>query len=247
MSRTCARACRRFFRGDRGNLGGQGGFRPGARPGSAGGKSSYGKSGYGPGTPERLSASERLSRSALVLGTSDIPALREAMLALTVVNHPGLVVDEFDEVAAIEFDNRDLRRLWTSVLNCGADGRRMAREAVLEALERDGHKDVVAKLDRQIRNARLWIATEEAAFDDAREGFFQALSLHKRTRALKWQKKEIERDLAEATEEDDAEAVPALMRTLGEIHQEIDRLENQEAMIDGFGLLSGRLKGAARA
>ena len=235
-----------FFRGDRGNAG-QGAFRPGARAGSGERKGGYGKGGYGAGAPERLSASDRLTRSALVLGKADIPALREAALALTVVNHPGLVVDEFDEIAAIEFDNRDLRRLWTSVLNCGADGRRMAREAVFEALERDGHKEIIAKLDRQIRNARLWIATEDAAYDDAREGFFQALSLHKRTRALKWQKKEIERDLAEATEEEDAEAVPALMRTLGEIHQEIDRLENQEAMIDGFGLLSGRLKGAVRA
>ncbi len=36
-----------------------------------------------------------------------------------------------------------------------------------------------------------------------------------------------------------------LMRALLEIQNEITRLEAQEAIIDGFGVLSGRVKGAA--
>ena len=35
------------------------------------------------------------------------------------------------------------------------------------------------------------------------------------------------------------------MRTLHEVQLEISRLENQEAIIDGFGVLSGRAKGPA--
>ena len=35
--------------------------------------------------------------------------------------------------------------------------------------------------------------------EDAREGYVQALSLHKRTKSLLWQKKELEREIAEAT------------------------------------------------
>ena len=46
------------------------------------------------------------------------------------------------------------------------------------------------------------------------EGYTQALALHKRTRALKWQKAELERDIAEATEAGDGEAIPGLMLAL---------------------------------
>ena len=39
--------------------------------------------------------------------------------------------------------------------------------------------------------------------------------------------------------------IDQLMRALQEVHFEGLRLENQEAIIDGFGVLSGRVKGAA--
>jgi DNA primase len=83
----------------------------------------------------------------------------------------------------------------------------------------------------------------EAAAEDAREGYQQALALHKRTRALKWQKAELQRDIAEATEAGDGDAIPGLMLALQEVQLEVARLENQEAIIDGFGVLSGRVKG----
>ncbi|MGQ3275771.1 MAG: DNA primase, partial [Shinella sp.] len=91
----------------------------------------------------------------------------------------------------------------------------------------------------------LWTATVEAAPEDAREGYLQALALHKRTRALLWQRRELERELAVSTEEGDGERVPQILRALQEVQQETVRLENQEAIIEGFGVLSGRVKGPA--
>jgi DNA primase len=35
------------------------------------------------------------------------------------------------------------------------------------------------------------------------------------------------------------------LRTLQEVQHEVTRLENQEAIIEGFGVLSGRVKGPA--
>jgi DNA primase len=96
-----------------------------------------------------------------------------------------------------------------------------------------------------VRNTRLWTATEEAATEDAREGYLQALALHKRSKALRWQKNELEREIAEATEEADGDRIEQLMRALNEVQLEGVRLENQEAIIDGFGIMSGRVKGAA--
>ncbi|MCD1263404.1 DNA primase [Shinella sumterensis] len=190
--------------------------------------------------------SDRLARSALVRGAQELPALRESVLALTVVNHPGLLFSDYDDIASIEYDNRDLQRLWSALLGiAGSVGARLERDRLIEDLETAGFETLLKGLEQQIRNSRLWTATAEAAPEDAREGYLQALALHKRTRALLWQRRELERELAVSTEEGDDERVPQILRALQEVQLETVRMENQEAIIEGFGVLSGRVKGPA--
>lgn len=191
--------------------------------------------------------SDRLARSGLVRGHQETPALRESVLALTVINHPALMQDEYDEIASIDYDNRELQRLWSVMLGAAAAvaGPHLTREYLLERMEEQGFGSLLQGLEQQIRNARLWIATAEAAMEDAREGYRQALAFHKRAKALRFQKIELEREIAEATEAGNGEVIDQLMRALQEVHFEGLRLENQEAIIDGFGVLSGRVKGAA--
>ena len=215
----------------RGNFRGQGGVR-GGQPASA--------SGFLGGI------SDRLTRSALVKGAYEHPSLRESVLALTVVNHPALMQETYDEIAGIEFENRELTRFWSALLSAAALlGHRLSAETLVEALEAEGFGPLIAAMDQQVRNARLWTATTVAAFEDAREGYTQAYSLHKRAIDLRRQKMELERSIAEATEAEDAERLTPLYRALQEVHLEISRMENQEAIIDGFGVLSGRIKGPA--
>ncbi|OWV93297.1 DNA primase [Rhizobium sp. R72] len=210
---------------------------------------SRGRGNEGPRGP-RLSGggiSDRLARSGLVKGHQETPALRESVLALTVINHPALMQDEYDEIASIDYDNRELQRLWSVMLGAAAAvaGPHLTREYLLERMEEQGFGPLLQGLEQQIRNARLWIATSEAAMEDAREGYRQALAFHKRAKALRFQKIELEREIAEATEAGNGDVIDQLMRALQEVHFEGLRLENQEAIIDGFGVLSGRVKGAA--
>lgn len=230
-----------FFQPQFQNRGERRSFDRGGRPGGRGGQEARGARISGGGV------SERLARSGLVRGHQEIPALRESVLALTIVNHPALMQDEYDEIASIDYDNRELQRLWSGVLGAAAAvaGPHMTREYLIERLEEQGFGALLKSLEQQIRNARLWIATEEAAMEDAREGYRQALAFHKRAKALRWQKIELEREIAEATEAGDGDVIDQLMRALQEVHFEGLRLENQEAIIDGFGVLSGRVKGAA--
>lgn len=199
----------------------------------------------GPRTP--VAASDRLTRSGLVRGHQDNAALRECVLALTVINHPSLMLDDYDEIAAIDYDNRELQKLWSAMLGAAAvvAGPHLTRDYLLECLDVAGFAPLLKNLDQQVRNARLWTATEEAAMEDAREGYRQALAFHKRAKDLRWQKIELERDIAQATEAGDDSEIDRLMRASQEVHYEALRLENQEAIIDGFGVLSGRVKGAA--
>jgi len=224
-------------------------FRPPQRQGGTFAGNRHGRGG-GRGAPQGNAGpsgiSDRLARSALVRGAQELPALRESVLALTVVNHPGLLFSDYDEIAIIEYENRDLQRLWSVLLGiAGSVGARLERDRLLEELEAAGFDALLKGLEQQIRNSRLWTATAEAAPEDAREGYLQALALHKRTRALLWQRRELERELAVSTEEGDDERVPQILRALQEVQMETVRMENQEAIIEGFGVLSGRVKGPA--
>ena len=124
-------------------------------------------------------------------------------------------------------------------------GALITREELITALEVQGFDALLASLDKQIRFARLWTATEHAAIEDAREGYKQALALHLRSRALARHRHELERELADATERGGEAEVAQLMMLLKENQLEAARLENQEALIDGFGVMSGRVKGPA--
>jgi DNA primase len=192
-----------------------------------------------------LAVSDRLARSGLVRGHRDLPALRESVLALTVANHPQLLLDDHDEIAGVEFENRDLQRFWSCLLTAAAKlGARLNRPNLRAELEENGFESLIALMNQQIRNARLWTATEEADLQDVVQAYRQAYALHSRNKELRWQKIELEREIAE-TATDEEERATALMRALSEVQLEIGRLENQEAIIDGFGVMSGRVKGAA--
>lgn len=194
-------------------------------------------------TAPTSSISDRLTQSGLVRGHQTKPSLRESVLAITIVNHPELLLEEYDEIAAIDYENRDLQRLWSTVLTFAAESAAdISRAGLIERLSLQGFEVLLKTMDQQVRNARLWTATEQAALEDAREGYVQALSLHKRTKSLLWQKRELEREIGEAT---DDERGTLLVRALAEVQLEIGRMENQEAIIDGFGVMSGRVKGPA--
>ncbi len=235
-----------FFQGASRQQNNQRGFDRTPRGGNRGGQGSSRGGQAGGRMAERGGISDRLARSSMVTGSQGLPPLRESVLALTIVNHPHLLFAEYDEISAIEYDNRDLQRFWSAVLNAAAaKGPRLSRENLLEQLQAEGFDPLLKALDQQIRFARLWTATTAAAPEDAREGYLQALALHQRTKALLWQRRELETELAHATEEGDDDAVSQILRNLQEVQLEVTRLENQEAIIDGFGVLSGRVKGPA--
>lgn len=236
-----------FFQGASRQQNGQRGFDRNPRQGGGRGQGQGRGGQQGARMSERTGISDRLARSSLVSGNqAALPLLRESVLALTIVNHPKLLFEEYDEISAIEYDNRDLQRFWSSVLNAAAaKGPRLTREVLIEQLEAEGFGALLKALDQQIRFARLWTATTAAAPEDAREGYLQALALHQRTKALLWQRRELESELAYATEEGDDDTVSQILRNLQEVQLEVTRLENQEAIVDGFGVLSGRVKGPA--
>jgi DNA primase len=86
-----------------------------------------------------------------------------------------------------------------------------------------------------VRNAGLWTALEGAALDDAALFFEQASGLHRRIHAIRNELREAEAELGiEATEERFAAFVA--------LNAELNQLQQIDALVEGFGVLSGRAK-----
>ncbi|MGO4831311.1 DNA primase, partial [Rhizobiaceae sp. 2RAB30] len=215
-----------FFGASRGGRSG----RPGERERGQGGRRGQWDRG---GASGRLTVSDSLARSALVKKAGEVLPLRETVLVVSIVNHPGLIDISFEAVETLDLAHPDLRRLHSAVIDAVAHDVAHDRTAMVEALERAGLADCWQRSVELVRKARQWPALEDAAIEDAREAFFQALHLHRSARSLHRELKAAEAALAtDPTDEN--------YRHLVEIQAQFRDAQATEALIEGFGISSGR-------
>ncbi|MCX8568493.1 DNA primase [Aminobacter sp. MET-1] len=224
-----------FFGSQRGRQqGGQG----------AGGKGSFNKGGKGgergqwnkggPGVAAgRLAVSDSLARSALVKRAGSILPLRETCLVVALVNHPTLVDENFDHVERLDLSNAELRQLHVALIDAMAHDEANNRDEVVGAISRAGCNEIWERAVALVRKARQWTALEDAALEDARDAFAQTLHLHRSARTLHKELKQAEAALAtDPTDEN--------YRHLVEIQAQFHDVQATEALIEGFGVSSGR-------
>ena len=181
----------------------------------------------------RLPVSESLARSALVKTAGGVMPLREATIMVAIVNHPALIDEQFDVVEKLMLESADLKRLRNAVFDAIALDAANEPEALKEAIARAGEGETFARAEMLARRANQWPALAGAALEDAREAFLQAVHLHRSAGTLNRELRAAEQALAnEPTEEN--------YRHLVEIQAQLRNVQATEALIEGFGLLSGR-------
>jgi len=210
-------------------------YRP--RSGGQSGYQQYRK-GQGGGAPsKRFAASASLLGSKLIKkGHGGMP-LREAALVGGALFHPKLGVEFFEDISNLMFQHKEIKALQSMFLDCFAawDGEdaHPSAESMLEMIE---SRQMHAALE-QVKNAlvanNLWQLLPNAAFEDARDGWLQAYTLHLKNQTLNRELKTAERALAD---EDSQENLERLLH----IQEELSRSDGVEALIDGFGVPSGR-------
>ena len=213
-----------FFGAQRGG-GRQQGFGKGERRG--GGQWSRG------GAQQRSAISESLGRSALVRRAGEAMPVREASIVVALVNHPALIDENFEHVEFLDLASGDLRRLHAALLDALAHDEADDRETVIGAIERAGCRDIWERAVALIRKTRQWPALENAAIEDARDAFAQALHLHRSARTLHRELKQAEAALA-------ADPTDENYRHLVEVQAQFRDVQATEALIEGFGVSSGR-------
>lgn len=192
------------------------------------------------GSSGRINVTESLARSAMIKLMPSKPLLREAALLMALINYPPLFYENSDLVAALTFENPHIAELHRVIVDIYAAEPTETRDEVLNAIACRNLKTAVDSLSQQLKGCYHWVAGENAALEDAREGFRQALALFSRSRELKEHGAELQLSLAEAMEKGDDKLATYLFDALKLNSEEIVGLERQEALLEGFGVLSGR-------
>ncbi len=179
-----------------------------------------------------LPVSERLKRSPLLAGRASWP-LREAVLVVTMVNHPDLLHRHLDEFAGLEFGHPELAALAAAVLSHATGGEEGDAAILRRSLENGRFSALLPRLDGQIAASGYWPALAATADSDAERGWLQALTLQRRKQTLNRELKDAEIALANVPSE-------ANLARLVDIQNQLARSEGTEALIEGFGSSSGR-------
>jgi len=207
------------------------------RDGQRGGRPGYGQSGaYGfpsRGTP-RLVVSDTLRNSRLMRGTTGMEATpREATIVLTLVNHPALVEDKFELLASVDCETPTAQKVLSDILALVVRHHDISAPDLRAALGARGHGATLDRMADTLVRQGVWQVGTDTALADAETGLSHALALHNKKVQLNRELKAAEAALGEDPSDETFER-------LRDIKNQITTVDGTEALIEGFGSLSGR-------
>ncbi|QIO98510.1 DNA primase [Bradyrhizobium symbiodeficiens] len=250
--------------GGRGGFGGRGNFRQGGgarqfQPRAAGGANRFGGQGYGGGygggfgggrrapgpTPlpsgPYQAASPQLAASPIMRGQRSAISRREALILQILINHPWLLHDHLEEVAALELAHPEAHKLRAGIIAAFANDHHHSpdpgeqAEKMRSDLAKGGFSQVLQRVENGITTQAVWGAREGAAPDDVLATWHQLVALHRQYHSLLRELKDAELALGEDPSE-------ANMSWLRDVKARLAEADGTEALIEGFGELSGRFQ-----
>jgi DNA primase len=177
--------------------------------------------------------SPRLPTSSIVRGTRSALPTREALILVAVLNHPWLLETHAEEFSELEFQHPDSDLLRRAILEpSGAHGPANAG-AQREAIAARGLNSVLARVEAAITHTSDWPAHAGGAVEDVTQWWTHVVTLHRKQRTLNRELKDAERALGEGPTD-------ANLAWLRDVQGRLSALDGTEALIEGFGILSGR-------
>ena len=213
--------------------------------GAGGGKFSAGRGGgfaapaFGRGPYQ--ATSPHLANSPIMRGQRSSLSRREALILQCLINHPWLLHEHLEEVAALEMGHPEAHKLRAGIIAAFANDHHHSpdpseqSEKMHADLEKSGFSQVLQRVERAITTVAVWGARPGAAREDVLSTWHQLVVLHQKTHALLREKKDAELALGE-------EPSDANMGWLKDVSHRLESLEGTEAQIEGFGELSGRFQ-----
>ncbi|MGA8616815.1 MAG: DNA primase [Xanthobacteraceae bacterium] len=187
-----------------------------------------------------VAASPHLAAGPLHRGHRASIPRREALMLQVALNHPWLLHDHLEELAAAEFRHAETQKLKGALIDVFAHGAEdFARDGdagqagLLAELNRRGFDAMIARIERTITTPSVWGARPEAAPEDVLLTWKQLVALHTQWHSLIRELKDAELALGQ----DNTEANYA---RLCDVKARLSTLDGTEALVEGFGISSGR-------
>ena len=239
------------YRGGAGNFGGESARRFAPRgsftPGAAGRSGSFGGRGQGPAGSQTINrgpyqvASPQLALSPIMRGQRSAISRREALILQSLINHPWLLHDHLEEVAALEMAHPEANKLRAGIIAAFArdhhhsPGPSEQAEKLRADLAAGGFSQVLQRVEGAITTSAVWGAQPGAAREDVLSTWHQLVSLHRQWHSLLRELKDAEQALGE-------EASEANLAWLRDVKARLAEVDGTEALIEGFGESSGRFQ-----
>lgn len=246
---------------NRGGFAGRGNFRQGGggrpfQPRGGGQANRFGGQGFGQGfgagrrgAPGLIplpsgpyqAASPHLAASPIMRGQRSAISRREALILQCLINHPWLLHDHLEEVAALELAHPEAHKLRAAIIAAFANDHHHSPDPGEQAekmrgdIEKSEFSKILQRVEGGITTAAVWGAREGAARDDVLATWHQLVALHRQYHSLLRELKDAELALGE----DPSEANLAWLR---DVKARLAEVDGTEALIEGFGELSGRFQ-----
>jgi DNA primase len=205
--------------------------RQGGSPGRRGRSQGPGQSGTG---SPRLTISETLRNSRLLKpGHSADATPREAVILLCLINHPELAETRLEMLAELDLETRQAKTVLSAVLDLVTAGKMADGKAMRAALEANGHGLAVVRMEKLLAEQNIWQSGADIAEQDAETGLKHALALHNK-------RVQLNKELRAAEQAFGEDANAENLERLNDIRNQITSVDGTEALIEGFGSLSGR-------
>jgi len=186
-------------------------------------------------------ASPQLATSPIMRGQRSAISRREALILQSLINHPWLLHEHLEEVAALELAHPEAHKLRAGIIAAFANDHHQVSDAseqaekMREDLEKSGFSQLLQRVEAAITTQAVWGALKGAARDDVLATWHQLVALHRQWHSLLRELKDAEQALGE----DPSEANFAWLR---DVKARIAEVDGTEALIEGFGELSDRFQ-----
>jgi DNA primase len=191
-------------------------------------------------------ASPQLATSPIMRGQRSAISRQEALILQCLINHPWLLHDHLEEVAALELAHPEGHKLRAAIIAAFAQEHHHSphhhspdpseqAEKMRGDLDAGGFSQICQRVERAITTGAVWGARAGAAREDVLSTWQQLVALHQKTHALLREMKDAELALGE-------QATEANLAWLKDVSARLESLDGTEALIEGFGEPSGRFQ-----
>ena len=184
-----------------------------------------------------VAVSPQLAASPVHRGHLAAVPRREALILQIILNHPWLLHDHLEDLAQIAFRHGDAQKLKGAVIDVFAHDAAADPEKLRAEIKLRGLDALMARIDQAITTGSVWGARPEAAPDDVLMTWKQLLALHRQWHSLTKELKDAEHALGQDGSE-------ANYSWLCDVKARLSDIDGTEALIEGFGVSSGRAVGS---